>query len=292
LDDSIARNPRKNRRLQLGNQCFYGAQSVADSAPTEREFLDALNEVLSGSPVELSGKKMSALLISEEVNNPEPSIDNRQECTNNKDCLLKFKGDFCINNQCIRNGNPRITLTWYGDDDLDLSVTTPDGERVGYENLFDQSTGGSFDTLYSQFNLAYHVESISFPMSGAPSGEYRIEVDAYEVREDPDIWTLEVYTSVDGVPPFPPEVGQGSRDDIILKFGDKLSAASFICSMKNLGTECCKDKDCQNSGSNDKICRNRKCIIDILRTFTLTWIGGESISLVCDKAVSLLHNSF
>ena len=53
-----------------------------------------------------------------------------------------------------------MTLTWEGDDDLDLAVDVLDGERsvrIDYYNAFDEDSGGSFDTLFSQDVYAPHL---------------------------------------------------------------------------------------------------------------------------------------
>jgi hypothetical protein len=36
----------------------------------------------------------------------------------------------CTSGRCLVDGTPRFTLTWTGDDDLDLSVAAPRGKRI------------------------------------------------------------------------------------------------------------------------------------------------------------------
>ena len=51
------------------------------------------------------------------------------ECVIDDHCR---ENDFCFENRCIVDGTPRFTLSWEGDDDLDLSVNPPVGSRVDY----------------------------------------------------------------------------------------------------------------------------------------------------------------
>jgi hypothetical protein len=206
----------------------------------------------------------------------EGGVDNdaRQECTANLDCLDSGKGDLCVNFSCIHDGNPRVTLTWEGDDDLDLAVYTPDGVRVYYNNDFDEDSGGSFDTLFSQDWFAPHVESIYFPLNGAPPGTYTIEVFSWEERGSPDAWKVEVFTADGGSVPVIVTTGTGNRGDILFDFGEfGVYPIDDVCSTSNIRTECCSDGDC--SGSNQR-CANRQCVTTGARSFTLSWSGSKS----------------
>ena len=51
----------------------------------------------------------------------------------------------CEETKCINKGNPRFTLTWFGDDDLDLYVITPQGDQIYFENPIDTTSGGELD---------------------------------------------------------------------------------------------------------------------------------------------------
>lgn len=112
------------------------------------------------------------------------------ECCSDSDCL--FAGEICFNRNCIDNGNPRITLSWIGDDDLDLFVLTPAGKELSFMNFFDPISGGRFGEEVDQFGTGYHVENVYFPETGAPYGDYQFFVRPLTTVDDRDIWTLTV----------------------------------------------------------------------------------------------------
>jgi hypothetical protein len=219
--------------------------------------------------------------VNEQVSTNTADSESRVECTVAQDCIKSDKGTLCVNNACLHEGNPRITLTWVGDDDLDLTVYTPDDVRIAYDADFDPETGGSFDTLYSQDEFAPHVESIFFPISGGPSGNYTIEVDSYEEVGSPDDWTIEVFTAAGASVPVFVQKGTGSKDEIIFYFGDDLLAPnSDVCSIEDAQTECCVNEDCVSKGKYAKRCVNRQCITEGGRTFTLSWTGSKFLVIV------------
>jgi hypothetical protein len=112
------------------------------------------------------------------------------ECKTTQHCR---KGEVCFNNRCIMNGTPRFTLTWTGDDDLDLSVTPPLGNKVDWWYQFDSRSGGSMQEDTTPMGTS-HVESIYFGVSRqALTGRYIVEVDPYETNGGgSDPWKLKV----------------------------------------------------------------------------------------------------
>ena len=48
----------------------------------------------------------------------------------------------------VFGGNPRVTLSWTGDDDLNLVVVTTDGDSVSGMFLVDSESGGRFSMRY------------------------------------------------------------------------------------------------------------------------------------------------
>jgi hypothetical protein len=119
------------------------------------------------------------------------------QCCDNADCEGEYT---CVSNTCIIRGNPRFTLTWFGDDDLDLHVITPGGAEIYYSNPSDSLSGGFLDNddipssdLPGQ--EALWVENIGFPLDGsAPSRTYQYFVQNYDqIGGSPDSWTMEVY---------------------------------------------------------------------------------------------------
>jgi hypothetical protein len=273
--------------MQSGDQCFCAADNIANSAPTVREFSEQFNYDLSSLTSTL-GSQYAAIMIQEETDGTAPVEPSRKECTVAADCTGQ-KGTLCVNNACLNEGNPRITLTWEGDDDLDLSIFTPDGARIWYQLDFDPRTGGSFDTLFSQDGFAPHAESVYFPTSGAPAGTYRIQVDSFQERGgSPDKWTIEVFTAAGGAVPVFVEQSTGNQDDILFKFGDVVeSSTPDVCSTDN--AQCCASDDCVSSGPFELRCVNRQCITVGRRAFTLSWTGSKFIDSFCIRKTVLLN---
>ena len=262
----------KYRRVQSDEgQCFCAVANIASSAPTEREFLVGYNNDISGLAEQLKADYVLTQ-VHEEANGTNVDDAYRQDCTADADCVDSEKGDFCVNFSCIHAGNPRITLTWEGDDDLDLVVYTPDGVRIGYDATYDETSGGSFDTLFSQEVFAPHAESIFFPMWGGPHGTYVIQVYVWEQRDLPDDWTVEIFTAESGTEPIIIKQGTGNRDDILFDFGETGLSLSADCSMNNAQTECCTDDQC---GGVAQRCANKQCVTAGVRTFTLSWTGSK-----------------
>ena len=112
------------------------------------------------------------------------------ECRSNSHCP---SGTVCIANFCIDDGSPRFTLTWRGDDDLDLGVVPPLGNKIDYWNRFDSQSGGTL-TDDRNPNGPVHVESVNFGVSQpALTGRYNLHVRPYEVGGGSnDTWTLRV----------------------------------------------------------------------------------------------------
>lgn len=208
----------KYRRLETDDQCFCAASNFNLGAPTEREFTEHYDtDIQTLVDRGILASQYPILAFKEEEDDPtEDPVPVQEECSIDADCASNLAlTRLCINHHCVNEGDPRITLTWEGDDDLDLSVVTPQGVRVGYDNDFDQLSGGSFDTGFVQDVEGSHVENIFFPVSGiAPVGDYTIEVDPYEEREGSDTWLLQVF-EIGQSDPVLIETGTGYRSDII-----------------------------------------------------------------------------
>jgi hypothetical protein len=167
-----------------------------DGAPTEREFSERYNQdvQLAAASNLLGGSQYAITLLNEHV---DPSVvttppRTTHSCGIASECIAANQGSVCVNNECLRDGNPRFTLTWTGDDDLDLSVVTPAGVKISYQNDFDAATNGAFDTGFVQDVYGSHVESIYFPTG--PDGAYHIFVTQFaEQGEEDDTWTLQVF---------------------------------------------------------------------------------------------------
>ena len=111
------------------------------------------------------------------------------ECCEDRDCNVD---EVCVQRTCIDRGNPRFTLTWIGDDDLDLSVVTPMGTTVAASRREDEESGGVFGEDSDQLRFGMHVENIYFPQAGGPSGTYTYFVSSFFPNGPPDLWTLSV----------------------------------------------------------------------------------------------------
>jgi Domain of unknown function (DUF6777) len=86
----------------------------------------------------------------------------------------------------VGTGDVQITLEWASDSDLDLHVIEPDGTEIDYTNPGPSSTGGQLDV---DSNIECEndggVENVFWPVSGAPSGDFHINVHGYQLsRED------------------------------------------------------------------------------------------------------------
>mmetsp|Transcript_10661 Transcript_10661/g.15684 ORF Transcript_10661/g.15684 Transcript_10661/m.15684 type:complete len:547 (-) Transcript_10661:854-2494(-) len=209
----------KYRRLQTDDQCYCATVNFGPGAPTERDFSERYDtDIQTLFNKGNLGSQYTVLSLQENEDDAlqELSPLTPEECVVDNDCANGLTlTRLCVNNHCLNEGDPRITLTWEGDDDLDLSVYTPQGARVWYKDDFDPISGGSFDTGFVQNVWGSHVESIFFPASGrAPGGNYEIEVHLYEEREESDTWTLQVFEG-GNTQPVLTEVGKGHRSSII-----------------------------------------------------------------------------
>mmetsp|Transcript_13963 Transcript_13963/g.23202 ORF Transcript_13963/g.23202 Transcript_13963/m.23202 type:complete len:265 (-) Transcript_13963:142-936(-) len=120
-----------------------------------------------------------------------------RSCCVNTDCAVDKVCEF-VSGFCLNKGNPRFTLTWTGEDDIDLWVFTPGGQVVGWKNKYEGVSGGRLDrddTGDYNGGIAPRAENIIFPLDGsAPTGIYSVYVRTYSARgAGPDNWTLAVY---------------------------------------------------------------------------------------------------
>jgi hypothetical protein len=259
--------------MQSGAQCYCAAVNVVNGAPTEREFSERYNTDIQAS-TKVLGHNYAITSFSEEVQDNTPTEPPRVECTLASECVKNKAGTLCVNSECINLGNPRITLTWEGDDDLDLSVFTPSDTEIWYDSPFDKKTSGVFDTGFVQDVSAPHAESIYFPRSGAPGGTYGIAVYDYEIRNGADPWKIEVFLNNATDPVFV-QTGEGFRDDMRFTFGDFISGQNEVCSLESPNTECCVNTDCTDDVASDALCVNRQCVTQGSPRFTLSYFGSK-----------------
>eukprot|EP00934_Nitzschia_sp_Nitz4_P006760 Nitzschia sp. Nitz4//scaffold90_size81538//32378//38032//NITZ4_005319-RA/size81538-augustus-gene-0.92-mRNA-1//-1//CDS//3329560011//6750//frame0 len=193
------------------------------------------------------------------------------ECDTDADCS---SSKLCVEGTCIFSGNPRITMTWTGDDDLDLSVITPDGETINYVNPSAVLSTGQFDGEGVQDSFGSHVENIYFPEPG-PSGTYLFFARSYQVEGSDDLWNIQVVVDDEELMS---ESGVGTSGTFSFTFNSGLepTAAPTVSDCDTSKDECCEDSDCLGAA----VCTQRTCINDGTLRFTLTWTGDDDLDIV------------
>ena len=129
----------------------------------------------------------------------------------------------------VGEGNPRVTLFWDSDDDLDLHVIDPSGERIWYNDRESVSGG----TLDRDDNVGVcgvdaepgGVENIFWPEGSAPTGNYTVEIYSFNDCEPPTAdWTLQVFI---GNTLVLEESGTGGGGDGQEDFGVQIFTTTF-----------------------------------------------------------------
>ena len=137
-------------------------------------------------------------------------------CCSDADCPVQ--GEMCVGRTCIREGELRFTLSWNGEDDLDLIVTKPDGTNLSHYGSPSDPLDGVFEAseLIPSLFSTPQVESVYFP-ANTPLGLYRYKVDSFSrigVQDDP--WTLQVF--VDGILVTKPITGRGTSTELSFEY--------------------------------------------------------------------------
>jgi len=117
------------------------------------------------------------------------------QCCSDLEC---FPNEACASRNCVDEGNPRFTLSWEGENDLDLLVITPLGKAIFLSNTKDPESGGKFGEEHDQFEYGFHAENVYFPMDGGPVGEYSFYVRSFLSTGGDDKWTVGVYVNGEG----------------------------------------------------------------------------------------------
>lgn len=119
------------------------------------------------------------------------------ECCNDAECSSGYR---CTSYYCVKMGNPSFTLTWFGDDDLDLHVVTPGGVEIDFAYQSDPVSGGEIDHDDIPLSdapddpIQNWVENVNFPLVGSPEGTYTFFVHNYaQVGSDADAWELKSF---------------------------------------------------------------------------------------------------
>ncbi|KAL3932999.1 MAG: hypothetical protein SGBAC_010591 [Bacillariaceae sp.] len=195
------------------------------------------------------------------------------ECCSDFDCPTTR--DLCAQGYCIRDGSPRFTLTWDGDDNLDLVVVTPLGTTLSRSFIFDPLSGGIFEADTTQEQLGSHFENIYFPLTGSPFGEYSIQVRSFQRYGSDDSWTLQIH---DGGNLLDTQSGTGDSDPIpFVRVGssepERPAYDGSRCTP--LMDECCFESDCDGG----QVCIQRVCLERGYPRVTLTWTGDDALAL-------------
>ena len=204
-------------------------------------------------------------------------------CCSDADCSIE--GDLCVQGVCIKDGNPRISLTWEGSADLyDLQVATPLGTVVSFINPVDPRSNGIYGEPGVPLWDGTRVKNVYFPTPGGPGGTYTFEVitgDGVDASASNDIWTVEVYIdgqltmSESGIGESAPFTFNYVRSTEGQSTLEAIQLRQDVCSTDT--DECCEDSDCQ--GGSLKICVQRMCIRDGELRFTLESTAGAAYSL-------------
>jgi hypothetical protein len=88
----------------------------------------------------------------------------------------------------LKTGDIQITLHWHNRNDLDLWCEDPTGERIYYGHPRANSGGElDFDMNSGGVNSSSDpVENIHWPQNSAPRGHYKVFVNYFQPRGDPD----------------------------------------------------------------------------------------------------------
>ncbi|KAG7360430.1 CD80-like C2-set immunoglobulin domain containing protein [Nitzschia inconspicua] len=197
------------------------------------------------------------------------------ECCVDSDCLISTA--LCIQGTCISDGNPRFTLIWEGDDDLNLFVRTPAGAEISADNTFDEESQGKYEQDVDQSFYGHHVASIFFPLLGTATGAYEYGVRSISQHGTIDQWFVEVSEGGELV-----ETRAGSGDSVIFTYvrrngidgPQRPQPMPPSCNLTQ--DQCCVSSDCPSAS---QVCIQRLCVTEGSLRITLEWIGDDDYDL-------------
>jgi len=129
------------------------------------------------------------------------------QCVSDGDCS---GSENCIDNYCVADGTPHFVLTWTGQDDIDISIQTPQGAIINSTNPQDSESGGQ---LYSPSLYDYqHLESVIFSKNDdTPLGNYVININYFfQSSSKPNPWNLAIYVDEEKVKQWTTQYGSAS----------------------------------------------------------------------------------
>lgn len=116
---------------------------------------------------------------------------NGAECCTDEDCT----GGSCSSQTCTAFPALVFSLFWTGDDDLDIEVTPPVGNKISFRRFSDPTSGGELDQDVIPTMVSDNNENVSF-QTNPPSGTYQVQVIEFDVvGVGSDSWTLKGYQS-------------------------------------------------------------------------------------------------
>jgi hypothetical protein len=196
------------------------------------------------------------------------------ECCVDNDCEDPTR--MCIQRTCTSDGNPRITLIWEGDSDLNLFVRTPSGVEISAESTFDKSSRGRFERDVDQSFVGPHFESVYFPLLGSPTGNYEYGLKSISQNDATDVWLIEVYEGGQLVATKSSSGGSVSftylRSDGIVG-PERPQPKPPECNPTQ--DDCCLDSDCATS----QLCVQRLCVEEGSLRVSLEWVGDDDYDL-------------
>lgn len=190
------------------------------------------------------------------------------ECCTDSDCN---NGESCANKNCVQDGSLRFTLTWVGQNDIDLRVQPPEGDLIYFQNPFDPVSGGTLESDVDPSGFGYYAENIYFLDATVPQGMY-----TYGVSGASHAWELFVYRDGELAQMHS---GVGLSSDFGFEFGS--------CDLES--QICCDTSDCIRPEVGD-VCANRNCIREGLIRFTLSWNGTDDKDLAVSTPAGTVIN--
>ena len=86
-----------------------------------------------------------------------------------------------------KSGQVQVSLIWDNQNDLDLSVVCPSGERISFDNKL-SSCGGQLDVDMNESPTSEQpVENIFWTAGAAPTGEYKVLIEHFERHAEEDL---------------------------------------------------------------------------------------------------------
>jgi hypothetical protein len=196
------------------------------------------------------------------------------ECCADNDC--EQSTTMCIQRTCITDGNPRITLLWEGDSDLNLFVITPSGVEISADSVYDEISRGRYERDVDQSFLGPHVESVYFPLLGSPIGEYEYGVSSISQNDAGVPWVIEIY---EGGQLVETREGTGESNSLTYLRSDGIVGPArpqpSPPECNSAQDECCVDSDCAAS----QVCVQRLCANEGSLRVTLEWVGDDNYDL-------------